>query len=198
MLSTNVLVLNRSFVPVSLTTVKRAFCLLFREVAKAVDEEYKTFDFESWAELSVAAHHEKVGLVDKVIRVPRVVVLTAYDRLPKRTIRFSRLNIILRDKHTCQYCGKLFKKNLLNIDHVIPRSQGGLSTWDNVVCSCHPCNRKKGGRTPEQAIMKLLKKPQKPRHSPFFDISVKRIFHEEWKPFLNIVDFSYWNAELEE
>ncbi len=197
MLSSNVLVLNRNYFPVHITTVRRAFCMLYQGIAKAVDGEYKTFDFQSWAELSVAVHHEKIGLVGRVMRVPRVVVLIAYDHMPKRGIRFSRLNIMLRDKHQCQYCGKKLLKSKLNLDHVIPRSQGGLTTWENVVTSCHDCNRIKGGRTPQQAHMKLLHQPFRPTSVPFMDISRHMMHYEEWKPFINFVDFSYWNAELE-
>lgn len=197
MLSTNVLVLNRSYFPVHITTVKRAFCMLYQGIVKAVDQECKTFDFQSWSELSIAVDHEKVGLVGRVMRVPRVVVLAAYDHLPKRGIRFSRLNIMLRDKHQCQYCGHRFQKSRLNLDHVIPRSQGGLTTWDNVVTSCHECNRRKGGRTPKEARMKLLHEPFRPTSVPFMDISKHMVRYEEWKPFINFVDFSYWNVELE-
>lgn len=197
MLSTNVLVINRSYFPVHVTTLKRAVCMLYQGIAKAIDNEYKTFDFKSWMELAAAANDETIGLVGRVIRVPRVIVLVAYDHLPKRGIRFSRLNIMLRDKHTCQYCHKRMARNQLNLDHVIPRSQGGLTTWENVVTSCHECNRKKGGRTPKEAGMKLIHLPFKPATVPFIDLSRNAIRYEEWKPFINFVDFSYWNTELE-
>ena len=84
----------------------------------------------------------------------------------------------------------------LNLDHVLPRSQGGKTSWDNVVCSCLPCNLKKGGRTPQQAEMTLLKKPVRPRWTPFFRSPAKRITYREWLPFLNAAEASYWNVEL--
>lgn len=197
MLSSNVLVLNRNYFPIHVTTLKRAVCMLYQGIAKAIDDEYKTFDFKSWSELSVAVHDEKMGLVGRVMKVPRVIVLVAYDHLPKRGVRFSRLNVILRDKHVCQYCGKKFPRNRLNLDHVIPRSQGGVTSWENVVTSCHECNRKKGGQTPQEAGMKLIHKPFKPSTTPFIDLSFYSIKYEAWKPFISFVDFSYWNAELE-
>ena len=197
MLHTAVLVLNRSFFPVHVTSVKRAFCLLYRGVAKAVDEQYQTFDFQSWAELSAAVHDETVGLVDQVIRVPRVILLTAYDRLPKREVRFSRLNILIRDNYPCQYCGERLKRSQLNLDHVIPRSVGGKTTWENVVASCHGCNCRKGGRTPHEAGLKLVKHPYKPSAFPFSLLLSRPNMYRAWKPYLNIVDFSYWNVELE-
>ena len=171
--------------------------MLYQGVARAIDGEYKTFDFESWLELSVAAHDETIGLVGRAIRIPRVIVLVTYDHLPKRGVRFSRINIILRDRHICQYCNKKFPRNRLNLDHVIPRSRGGLTTWENVATSCHDCNRRKGGKSPKEAGMKLIQQPSKPASVPFFDLSQHSIRYKEWKPFINFVDFSYWNVELE-
>jgi len=197
MLYSNVLVLNKSFLPVHITNVRRAFCLLYAGVAKAVDSQYETFDYESWRQVGIERNDETVGLVDRVIKVPRVILLIAYDRVPKRRIRFSRYNIFARDKNTCQYCGYKFPRSELNLDHVIPRSQGGTSTWENVVCSCHRCNRKKGGKTPDQARMKLIAHPRKPAWTPPLNVSLREIISKEWAPFLDfMVDVSYWNTEL--
>lgn len=197
MINGNVLVLNKSFLPIQFTTVRRAFCLLYAGIAKAVDSQYKTFDYESWRQISADKNDETIGLVDRVIKVPRVILLLTYDRVPKRRVRFSRYNIFLRDKNTCQYCGRKFPRHELNIDHVIPRSQGGTSTWENVVCSCHECNRQKGGKTPEQARMKLIAPPRKPAWTPPLHISLKEIMRKEWVPFLDfMVNVSYWNTEL--
>ncbi len=195
-LNTKVLVLNRSFLPVHITSVRRAFSLLYQGLAHAVDQEYRTFDFESWSQLSASVHDERIGLVGRAIRVPRVILLLAYDRVPKRRVRFSRFNIYTRDRNTCQYCGQTFPRSELNLDHVVPRSRGGRSTWENVVCSCHECNRKKGGRTPEEAGMKLLRSPRRPEWTPFMleNFSLRR--YKEWAPFLSVVDVSYWNTEL--
>ncbi|GIW45811.1 MAG: restriction endonuclease [Candidatus Binatia bacterium] len=197
-LNSKVLVLNRSFLPVHITSVRRAFCLLYQGLAHAVDQEYRTFDFESWAQLSASVHDERIGLVDRVIRVPRVILLVAFDRVPKRRVRFSRFNIYSRDRNTCQYCGKVFPRSELNLDHVVPRSRGGKSTWENVVCSCHECNRRKGGRTPEEAGMKLLRPPRRPEWTPFMLETFNPRRYREWIPFLSLVDASYWNVELED
>ena len=198
MLSSSVLVLNRSFLPVHITSLKRAFCMLYAGIARAVDEEFHTFDFQSWAELSVAVHDESVGLVGRLIKVPRVIVLTAYDHLPKRSVKFSRLNIMIRDKYTCQYCNKKLPRSKLNLDHVVPRSRGGRTNWENVVTSCFDCNRQKGMRLPNEAGLKLVKVPGRPRRTPFIDGLTNSIRYEQWKPFFNVVDYSYWNVELEE
>jgi 5-methylcytosine-specific restriction endonuclease McrA len=196
LLNSRVLVLNRSYLPVHVTSVKRAFALLYQGVAKAVDEQYRTFDFDSWRALSVEVHHERLGIVGGFIRVPRVLLLVAYERIPKRHVRFSRFNIFARDNNTCQYCGRRLPRTELNLDHVVPRSQGGISTWQNIVCSCHDCNRKKGGRTPEQANMKLIRKPVRPEWTPFTAEMFSLRRYREWMPYLTNVDSAYWNTEL--
>ena len=196
-LNTKVLVLNRHYLPVHVTSVRRAFSLLYQGLAEAVDEQYRTFDFDSWSALSATVHDDTIGLVDRVIRVPRVILLLTYDRIPKRQVRFNRFNVYARDRNTCQYCGQRLPRVELNLDHVIPRSQGGTSTWENIVCSCHVCNRLKGGRTPREAGMKLLRLARRPEWTPFMleTFSLRR--YREWLPFLSTVDAAYWNTELQ-
>lgn len=196
LLNSKVLVLNRSYLPVHVTSVKRAFALLYQGVARAVDEQYRTFDFDSWRDLACEVHHERVGIVDGWMRVPRVLLLVAYERVPKRHVRFSRFNIYARDNNTCQYCGRRLPRTDLNLDHVTPRSRGGMSTWENVVCSCHACNRRKGGRTPEEASMLLIHPPVRPQWTPFSTEMFSLRRYREWMPFLTTVDAAYWNAEL--
>ena len=196
-LNSKVLVLNRSYFPVHVTSVRRAFSLLYQGIAKAVDAQYRTFDYESWSALSTSVHDETIGLIGRAIRVPRVILLVSYDRVPRRRVRFSRFNVFARDKNTCQYCGRRFARNELNLDHVVPRSRNGESTWENIVCSCFVCNRIKGGRRPEEAGMRLIKKPVQPEWTPFMleTFSLRR--YQDWVPFLNEVDAAYWNTELQ-
>ncbi len=196
-LNTKVLVLNRSYFPVHVTSLRRAFSLLYQGVAKAVDDQYQTFDFNSWSALSASLNDETIGLVGQAIKVPRVILLVAYDRVPKRRVRFSRFNVFARDKNTCQYCGRRLPRSELNLDHVVPRSKGGTSGWDNVVCSCFACNRKKGGLLLEETRMRLIKRPVQPEWTPFMieTFSFKR--YREWLPYLSEVDAAYWNTELE-
>jgi 5-methylcytosine-specific restriction endonuclease McrA len=198
MLNSAVLVLNRSFLPIHVTSVRRAFSLVYQGIARIVNEEYRTFDFDSWQQLAVARDAESLGTARGPIRVPRVIVLIAFDRVPKRHVRFSRLNVFSRDAFTCQYCNGRPVRSELNLDHVIPRSLGGKSTWENVVCCCVECNRLKGGRTPRQAHMQLRRKPVRPRWTPLANLMLSSVRHNEWRPFLNVVDASYWNAELTE
>ena len=197
MLTTQVLVLNRFFIPVSVTSLKRAFILLYGGAAKAVSEDYETYDFNSWADVSTASEEDCVKTVSRIIKAPRVILLLRYEGYYKKQPRFNRINIFRRDNSTCQYCNKKFMKQELTLDHVVPKSQGGKSTWENVVCACGRCNRKKGGKTPEQANMKILNKPVKPKWGPFSNVFIKAVRYKEWEPFLNFVDVSYWNVELE-
>lgn len=198
MLNSSVLVLNRSYLPVHVTSARRAFTLLYQGIARVIDEQYQTFDFEAWSQLAVAREAEAIGTSHGRIRVPRVIVLIAFDRLPKRHVRFSRINLMARDAFQCQYCARRPHRAELNLDHVVPRSLGGRSTWENVVTSCVDCNRKKGGRTPRQAHMKLLRKPERPRWTPLANLMWSSVRYHEWRPFLSVVDASYWNVELAE
>jgi len=193
-LNTKVLVLNRSYLPIHITVVRRALSLLYQGIAHAVDEQYRTFDFASWADL--VAEEDRIGLVDRAIRVPRVILLQGYDRIPRRYVRFSRFNIYARDGNRCQYCGRQFARVELNLDHVVPRSRGGTSVWENVVCSCHRCNRLKGGRTPAEAGMRLVRQPRRPQWTPFMTETYSLRRYKEWMPFLSAVDAAYWNTEL--
>ena len=198
-LDTGVLVLNRVYQPVHITTVRRAFSLLYQGLARALDAQYQTFDYESWSELSADVHDgDVVRTVSRALRVPRVIVLSAYDRIPRSHVRFSRQNIYLRDNCTCQYCGVRLQRSELNLDHVVPRARGGRTTWENIVCSCIDCNLRKGGRTPPEAGMVLLRTPARPRWTPFARAPSGRRTYEEWKPFFSVVDASYWMTELEE
>jgi 5-methylcytosine-specific restriction endonuclease McrA len=197
MLDGHVLVLNRHYQPVHVTNVRRALVLLYVGAARALDKQYRLFDFESWASLSAELGEETVNTAKHRILIPRIVVLQAYDRMPVGRIRFSRHNIFARDDHTCQYCQKQLPRRELNLDHVVPRSKGGKTNWENVVTSCVQCNFEKGGRTPEEAGKALRRKPHKPRWSELVHPPRLRARYREWLPFLNIVDASYWNSELE-
>jgi 5-methylcytosine-specific restriction endonuclease McrA len=198
MLNSSVLVLNRSYLPVHVTSARRAFTLLYQGIARVVNEQYQTFDFETWSQLAVARDADSVGTPSGRIRIPRVIALVAFDRLPKRHVRFSRINLMARDNFQCQYCGRKPHRAELNLDHVVPRSLGGRSTWENVVTSCVDCNRKKGGRTPRQAHLRLLRKPERPRWTPLANLMWSSVRYQEWRPFLSVVDASYWNVELAE
>jgi 5-methylcytosine-specific restriction endonuclease McrA len=192
----NVLVLNRHYHPVHVTSVKRAFTLLYIGAARVIGPDYSTFDFDGWAELGSQTGHDVIHTVSRAICIPRVIILQMYDRLPKTKVRFSRINIYARDDNTCQYCGRKLPRAQLNLDHVIPRARGGRTTWENVVCCCVPCNLRKGSKLAHEVGMKLLKSPERPKWNPTFRAPNGRVTHREWLPFLGLVDASYWNTEL--
>lgn len=198
----NVLVLNRSYMALRVVNVKRAFSLLFREIAEVVHVDqgrYVSYDFSEWCELSELAlefepdAHDWIRTVRFDIAVPRIIRLAVYDRLPRQAVKFNRRNIYARDQNQCQYCGKKFSTSDLSLDHVVPRSQGGKAAWDNIVCACLDCNIKKGGRTPQQAHLKLIRRPTKPRRNPVLTIKLADGRYASWKAFL---DNAYWSVEL--
>lgn len=194
----NTLVLNRSWAAVQICSVKRAIALLYQGHAKAIDpESYQAYDFDNWKDVSQqmveVSADEMVSSTSLTIRIPRVIVLMFYDKLPKRQVSFSRKNIFERDYWACQYCGSKPAKSDLNLDHVVPRSQGGKTTWDNIVASCFTCNSKKGSKTLEQLNWKLKIKPGVPKWHPTISIPTSMVPHKEWVSFL---DLAYWNTEL--
>jgi 5-methylcytosine-specific restriction endonuclease McrA len=188
MLNSSVLVLNRSYLPIHVTSVRRAFAMIYQNLACVVDDRYETFDFEGWRRVRAANGCDVIGTPSGAIRVPRVIVLSYYDRVPKRQARYSRANVFTRDRYTCQYCGVRPPRSQLNLDHVIPRSLGGRTSWENVVCSCVDCNRSKGGRTPEQARIRLRRRPARPRWTPLMNVAASAAHYREWMPFLSVID----------
>jgi len=193
----DVLVLNRSFHPIQVTRWQRAITLVFLDHALVVDEEYTTYDFQDWKELSEAMREHPAGFVHTPtfkIAIPEVIALRLYDKLPEAEVTFSRRNIYEHYGRKCCYCGKRFGTRELNLDHVVPRSRGGKTDWTNVVTSCIPCNLRKGGRLPEEAGMKLMIPPTRPKwrartlllRSPFQ-------VRASWQRFIDRV---YWDSEL--
>src|SRR5262245_31244940 len=138
-----VLVLNASYEPINICAARRALVLVLKGVASA--EEVS----------SQVVHSSR-----KSVSLPSVIRLLEYRRIPHQTRALSRKNILLRDRNTCQYCGMVLSSGELTLDHVVPRSRGGSSTWENLVACCHPCNRKKGNHLLVEINMKLLKEPR--------------------------------------
>lgn len=188
-LDSSVLVLNRLWQPVNTCSAKRALSLLFLGHAQVVQEDgennFYTHNLGSWLEHSVgAAGREVVHTVNYALKIPKIIVLAIYDRLPKKEVKFSRQNIFARDGYTCQYCGQRFEVKELNLDHVIPRDKGGKTTWENLVCSCISCNTRKANKLPREANMFPIKEPRAPRWRPFFSSLGKSSSHESWRHFL--------------
>ncbi|HOX03753.1 MAG TPA: HNH endonuclease [Candidatus Paceibacterota bacterium] len=200
LLNLHVLVLNRLWQAVNVCTARRALTLLFQGHAQAVlgnpDGSFETLSFHEWRDLSEQEPHpESVQTISFRIRVPRVIMLLVFDRMPKKEVKFTRHNIFERDHNTCQYCGRICDRTDLNLDHVIPRDRGGPTSWENIVCSCIECNTRKANRTPQEAAMRLIRKPRRPKWRPFLQIHIGLRCHDSWRHF---IDLAYWNVELGE
>lgn len=200
--------LNAHYMALRVVSVRRALTMLFKtnvdhdplaEVIHVEDGQYLSYNFEDWRELSALqrefepAKYDWIRSVRFQIAVPRIIRLLGYDRLPRHDVKFNRRNVYARDHSQCQYCGRRFTTSELSLDHVVPRSQGGVASWTNVVACCLKCNVKKGGRTPEQARMYLIREPIKPRRSPVISIKLADSRYYSWKHFVNN---AYWNVEL--
>ena len=193
-LSHPALVLNRSWTAIATTSVRHALGLIYTGSAKVIQPDtYETHDFESWADLAVPPDEPCINTVKLRIKVPEVIVLTRYKGMPKQRLVFTRRNLFKRDHFTCQYCGCRPGTSELTIDHVLPRSRGGMSSWENCVLACVACNHRKADRLPEEIGWQLLKKPVEPTWAPTFEAPVGRV-RISWEKFISE---RYWNVTLE-
>ena len=188
------LVLNRNWLPICVCSVRRALTLVFKDLARVIgSEEYVLHDFRSWADLSVAQDEPCVQTVSQRIRVPEVIVLRRCDRFHRPRLVFSRRNLFRRDRNSCQYCGKKCSTDSLSIDHIVPRSQGGESSWTNCVVACLRCNARKGNRLLENAGMRTIRPVKEPPPQAAFTLHLAKR-KASWDQF---VSEAYWNVELE-
>ena len=164
MLSAPVLVLNLDYQPINICNARRALLLMIKGKA------------EFLANGRGEAHSPR-----EVFALPSVIRLAYLVKRPFSKRKLSKKEVLLRDRHTCQYCGK--RTRVLTLDHVIPRRQRGIQSWENIVSACIPCNHRKAGRTPVQAGMTLLKRPRAPYPSPYYVLHDRPIL-EEWRPFI--------------
>ena len=200
--------LNAHYMAMRVVSVRRAFTLLFKhdprnqpvaEIVSVEDGRYVSYDFADWAELSQFRKefepdgHDWIRTVRFDIVVPRIIRVLTFAKLPRQEVKFNRRNLFARDANTCQYCGKRYTTSQLSLDHVIPRSQGGKTMWENIVCACLKCNVRKGGRTPSEAHVRLVRPPTKPRRNPVISVAMSDHRYSSWKQFL---DAAYWDVEL--
>ena len=189
------LVLNRSWVAIDTTTVRKALVWMYRGLARAIaPESFETHDFASWTDLSVSHGEPCIHTINLQIRVPEIIILALYNEVPKKEVVFSRRNIYKRDRFTCQYCGEQPGSEELTIDHILPRAKGGKSSWENCVLACVECNRAKANRTPAEAGMLLKKSAVRPPWTPFISLKLGTR-RASWERF---VSERYWDIELEE
>tara|TARA_B100001778_G_C18479339_1_gene579564 strand:+ start:107 stop:718 length:612 start_codon:yes stop_codon:yes gene_type:complete len=190
-----ILVLNRLWQAVNIVGVERAFSLLLQDNAQAIytrDKSFRLMDSREWLHLTEKedstprASDSYIQTIELKILVPKVLLLRTYSSLPGHEVKFNRENLFERDGHRCQYCGSQLGDSYLNMDHVIPRDQGGKTSWENIVTACIKCNTKKANRLPHQANMHLIKKPERPRWRPFISSLIGQTYERDWDHFLNL------------
>lgn len=191
------LVLNRAWTPIQVTSAREAISLVAKGSALIIEPEtYRTHDLRTWNDVSRAKarfEHETIRSTSLALLPPEVILLRAYAGFGERAVVFSRKNLFKRDRYTCQYCGAQPGPEALTIEHVVPRSKGGVSTWENCVLACLSCNARKGDRTPAQAGLRLRSVPRKPSWRTLARVS-PRERRESWEQFLSR---AYWEVELE-
>lgn len=203
-LDDKVLVLNRLYTAVRVVSARRAFILLCKRVAEVIaveDGVYANYDFQTWADLADLQREMSPESYSWIrtprveIAVPKIIRLFDYDRVPRSPVKLNRRNIYARDGNRCQYCGCIFAVKELTLDHITPRVQGGGNSWTNLVCACLACNTRKGGRTPSQAKMKLIRPPARPARAPAMTLRLGSTKYASWRAFLSN---AYWNVELKD
>lgn len=209
------LVLNKHWMPIDAVTAREALVSVIGEKAKIVcPNTYYLHDIYSWIDQDLRPESVVIQTARSQIMAPDVIVNT-YDKIPKRTVVFSRRNLWRRDSFRCQYCGKKPSSDEITVDHVVPKSRGGQTTFANTVLACVECNKKKDNRTPEEAGMRLRKmvlkngvlvpvyydRPKRPQWSPMFSVRRQRLTEDKkrsWSKFIqDAVSELYWNTELE-
>ena len=199
-MSADVLILNRNFFAIHVTNWQRAVTLLALERAMVVDEEYNTYNFQDWIDLSQTMSQSPGGFIHTPtlrIAIPEVIALKVFEKVPNRQVPVTRRNIYQHYGYRCCYCGKHLPPAELNLEHITPRSRGGGSDWNNVVTACIPCNLRKGNRMPAEAGMRLIVTPSRPKLRAGAAIIVRSPvqIRRAWQRFIDNV---YWDSQLED
>lgn len=159
-----VLLLNQSYEPISVINWKKAITLITLEKVEVVEE-----------------YSKNIRSKFLVLKMPAVVRLLKAFRRPRKRVKFNKQNVLARDRWRCMYCGKKYPIKELTYDHVMPRSRGGKTCWENITTCCILCNSKKGDKTPQEANMKLKKRPTKPDWIPIFRMQMGQEIPDKWK-----------------
>jgi len=184
----SVLVLNKNWQAVGIKNPADTFAMLMTDTATGLDirglDYMVPLRWKDWIQLPVEDDDDFVQTINQKIKIPKVIILSKFDKVPRKRPRFSQKNIWIRDNYTCQYTGKKLKPGEGNIDHVVPRSKGGPTDWSNCVLACKKINAKKANATPEEAGLRLLKKPEPPKELPVYHYITNRHGIKEWEIFL--------------
>jgi 5-methylcytosine-specific restriction endonuclease McrA len=183
-----VLVLNKHWQAIGIKSPADTFAMLMTDVATGLDirgtDYMLPLRWNDWLNLPIEDGDNYVQTVNAKIKIPKVIILSKYDKVPKKRPRFSQKNIWIRDNFTCQYTGKKLRPGEGNIDHVVPKSRGGETAWENCVLACRKVNAKKADSTPEEVGLKLLKLPEPPKELPVFHYITNKHNIKEWEIFL--------------
>lgn len=178
------LVLNKSYTPIHVTTVRQSVLKVSLGVADIVDhEDYSRYEWDEWIMLPVVGDQKFIKTTQGDIRAPQVVIVKHYNQVPEFGVKLTRRNIYIRDGGKCQYTGKDLKLSESTLDHIQPESRGGGNTWSNLVLCDRDVNMSKANRTPEEAGLTLSKEPKKPGWTPLYKAGVGNV-PEAWLPFL--------------
>jgi len=183
-----VLVLNRNWQAIGIKSPIDTFSMLVTDAATGLDirgdNHMEPLRWKDWICLPISEKDDYIQTVNCKIKIPKVIVLSKFDKVPKKRPRLSQKNIWARDNFTCQYTGKKLKPGEGNIDHIIPKSKGGTTTWTNCVLACKKVNATKANRTPTEAGLKLIKSPEPPKEMPATNYIYNRYKIKEWDVFL--------------
>lgn len=182
----SVLVLNKVWIPIHIVEWQKAMSLIIQESVRPLDNDLIAYDFEDWINFSnLTEEYPKINTVKYKIALPEIILLKNYDRLPLRDVKYSRMTLFERDNFKCCFCGKKFPKLELTVDHIIPRSKGGLTNWSNTVSACRKCNSIKADKSVEEVNFKMHYKPKKPKWvSPISKLSPDHPC-KSWNKFLD-------------
>jgi 5-methylcytosine-specific restriction endonuclease McrA len=208
-----VLVLNKNMVAIGVTTLQKAIIMLFGHAkAEVIDDDHTPHTWKQWAEIRPKDDEDKIVTVGNNFRIPKIIKLNKYDKLPSQKIKFSRRTIFKRDNNKCQYCKKKFPLSELSMDHIIPKSAGGKTIWENICLACVSCNTCKANHVPKKNLImengkavtyyvvefrndkKVWYINIKEPHKPNYNLRIGEIHYESWKQWLDSV---YWSVELE-
>ncbi len=185
-LNDKVLILNKSWIPIRVKTVKESIKVIYRLRASIVNPiDYSVYNWLEWTKLDVKDGENFIQTSRNRIKVPEVVVLGQYNKIPHYNVRLSKKNIFVRDLQRCQYSGKVLSRKDADIDHVVPKSKGGKTTWDNLVVCSKQINREKANKSVKEAGLELLRKPYKPQYHPIIT-DPNEEYPKSWEKFIKI------------
>lgn len=185
---TDILVLNKSYIPIHIVDWKKGMSLIFQENAKPLDQDLILYSFQEWLLFStdyISKNYPKINTTKYEIAIPEIILLKNFDRLPHRDVKYSRQTLFERDGYKCYLCNNIFERKDLTVDHVIPRSKGGVTNWSNTITCCKNCNSIKSNKYLHELNLKPFFMPKKPRWINPISHSNKKNILSSWEKFMD-------------